>query len=251
MSKNLLGNRTNRYYLWRYHDENFPWKSTVSIRRGSGRGGSVAEFHWSRNKSYNFKFLFGAENEKGSPFLRIELPYLFFLSFKLDSISGLTKHESRTGLSFHHSTLWVLFNEDGTGWADRMFSLDKTLNFKRLFLGSSNYEKEVIEEKEMTALVPETKNYDEEEINLELTMYSTERWRDYLPFWTTNNVYIEVFSETGVKHPGKGTASYNCGETALLGTSYNMEDLDSDDPWQSAINKFIEGGLKNRVDESQ
>jgi len=119
--------------------------------------------------------------------------------------------ESRKfGFSIHHGTLWWSLWENKCSWSRSDPDWQSfRINFPDLLLGRWKYSEETISEEDVEIPMPE-KNYP-----ATLKMFES-TWKR--PLWFPKRlVRAKVEIPEGIPHPGKGTASWNCGEDATYG----------------------------------
>lgn len=257
LSKLLAGSREDEYYVRRYHDEDWPQKATISVNTGESHdyaGQEVIKLHWSlRNfiNSLKFRFEWGIH---GNADFVVSVPFLFTsLSLPNALPSRIPLYDDsdemiqgrEIGISFHHWTLFVdIWQSPHVSSPDDVFRW--SFNIKRALLGKNKQDKTVISRKEADVYVPGNDHYEGYNETLKMERQKVRRTRENIPFWEDVEEYINVkATEKGIRHPGKGTTAYNCGDGGLWGKSYKLSNF-GERPFKEAAKRFVQDGLKCR-----
>jgi hypothetical protein len=239
MSKTLLGSRESSFYLWRYHDDNFPYQATMELKHRDEDDKAhkkLIKIHWSRNHDNHFKFTFGRDRH-GALSFTVELPWLFFFDISLPYFSR--GRPNRTGIEYFYQTLWIKWWQRDD-WTDEEPGGHWTWRWRRTFLGTFEKDEETLDEKTITRTIPGNNSFDDVTREFELRKYKSVQYRSYFPWWNDEKTYVEVWCPDGIPHPGKGTTSYNISDDALLGSTYKT------DSFSKALKEFINDGLEYR-----
>ena len=86
------------------------------------------------------------------------------------------------------------------------------------FLGKYKYETKTLETRNVKIPMPE-KNYDAV-VKIFLSTWKRPRW-----LFTKKRIRADIEIPEGIPHPGKGTTSYNCGNDALYGGTYQATNV--------------------------
>lgn len=186
-----------------------------------------------------------AHDGEGTFSFNVALLYIFniYLSFDLgcygwlESICG--KYKTREyGFYANRDGFKLFFHSDAMCWPS---GLQFYQDWERLLKGKSTVTHNTVFKEDKTVLIPGAAGYPDKEYKLVvkrdnyITHYS--RWFDKK--WHR----WDVGCEEGVNHPGKGTASYNCGEDATYSISFGFGQVSSE---QEAVKSFIQSVTKTR-----
>ena len=110
---------------------------------------------------------------------------------------------------------------------------------QRTFCGPTTYTQKDVATAARTVTVPGHGRFPTKDYHLTATMSTcTWSWKRFKkPLVITR---CEVKCEGGIEHPGKGTACYNCDDTALTSSMFPCDNFDD------AFEKFVESAQENR-----
>jgi len=196
-------------------------------------------FEWClKSKSCGMGIEFSLYGDRDINFYFALLPFAFY--FNIDGfIPKWSEYveDKEIGWSIHDWTLWVDLWANKNSWSStdpKWWSFNININPKTLILGEVVYSSELLNEKEVNVPMPE-KSY---KMNVKLTEDSWTHKR--IPLFTKKILRAECDLKEGIPFPGKGTASYNCGEDALYGYSCKAS------TFEEAIGEVVTTVLTNR-----
>jgi len=148
----------------------------------------------------------------------------------------ITKHAENleTGIRFFNWTLWVNIHQNtNESKSTDPWWKEFNIDFKDWMLGEMEYKTEIIDTMPVKIPMPE-KEYDGIADVKKITK-KRKKWYPKIDYYT------EITVENGISHPGKGTASYNCGMDGLVSSSVRGEDV------RGAIANFVKVVTERRL----
>lgn len=165
------------------------------------------------------------------------VPYdaLAFGRFEYGRMAGKPRREGRTiSLQWHHGALWWTLWMDQDVWSSTDPKWRRgSFNPVDFLLGRHEFSRTEIETRSVRVPMPEG-DYEATGM-LELATWTRPR----SPF-TKRLTRATVEVETGIPHPGKGTASYNCGEDRMYSITTPARTI------EEGVEKFVAAVLDKR-----